>query len=387
MIRKPDTSPAGAPRDGHSSQTQLEKSLMTLKKLTLPAVLLAATGLSGAAVQAQEYSFRMATIDVETGNYYNFIAVPFAELVSEMTGGAVEITPLPAGTVGSVFRLHEAMEDGLVDMVNWPSTFLGNEDPTNSMIGGFPTGLGVDSVLAWAYFGGGEELLTQHRAETMGVHAMFLGSGPSEWFAHSHVPIQTTADLEGKTYRTLGNWAAIASEYFGAAASTTPGSEVYSMLERNALDMAEYSLPGENWNQGFHETAEYIIYPGIHSPAWAFELMISDETWSELPAEYQRAVELAARLVTYESMQRTIVADIEAVQRINERVANGQNTLLELPQEFKDEARAAARKWAEGVASDAAAAGNPWPGRVFESIVSFQDKWVDGSFYMVTDQP
>jgi len=335
--------------------------------------------------QAQEYKFRMATIDVETGNYFNHIAVPFAELVSELTGGEVEIQPLPAGTVGSIFKLHEAMEDGLVDMVNWPAVFLGNADPTNAMISGFPTGLGVDSILAWTYFGGGQDLLREHRRETMDVASLVLGSGPSEWFAHSHVPIETVEDLDGLKYRTLGNWAAIAKDAFGAASTTVPGSEVYSMLEKQGLDLAEYSLPGENWNQGLHETAEYIIYPGIHAPAWTFELMMKTDTWDELPDAYKQAIEIAARIVTYDSMYRTIVADLEAVDKVNARVAEGKNTLLELPDEFQVKAREAARAWGAKTAADAAANGNPWPEKVLNSITDFQDRWQGASYYMVTD--
>ncbi|PKP85804.1 MAG: hypothetical protein CVT80_00595 [Alphaproteobacteria bacterium HGW-Alphaproteobacteria-2] len=354
---------------------------------TLAAGTLAAAALGASPAAAQSYTFRLATIDVETGNYYNFIAVPFANLVSELTEGDVAIQPLPAGTVGSVFKLHEALDDGLVDMVNWPATFFGNADPFNAMINLFPTGLGSDSILAWTYHGGGEEMLREHRKETLGVHAMILGSGPAEWFAHSHVPIETVEDLKDKKYRTLGNWAAIVSDQFGAAATTTPGSEVYSMLEKKGLDLAEYSLPGENWNQGLHETAEYIIYPGIHAPGWTFELMIDMDKWEDLPDRHKRAIEVAAKLVTYDSMQRTILADMAAVQKINERAENGQNTLVELSPEFREKAKAAARRWAARVSEEHAEAGNPWPKRAFESITAFQDNWAASSYYMVTDKP
>jgi TRAP-type mannitol/chloroaromatic compound transport system substrate-binding protein len=340
-----------------------------------------------APVQAQEHSFRMATIDVETGTYFNTIAVPFAELVGQLTNGEVEIQPLPAGTVGSVFKLHEALNDGLVDMVNWPASFLGTADPTNAMIGSFPTGLGVDSMLPWIYFGGGEDLLIQHRAQTMGVQSMVLGSGPSEWFAHSHVPIETVEDLEGLKYRTLGNWAAIVADQFNASSTTAPGSEVYSMLEKKGLDLAEYSMPGENWNQGLHETAEYIIYPGIHAPAWTFELMIDQEKWDDLSDAHKMAIRTAARIVTYDSMSKIVLADLDAVVKVNERAAEGKNKIIELSDEFKAKSREAARAWATKVSAEATAAGNDWPQQVFDSIVAFQDKWQATSYYMVTDRP
>ena len=339
-----------------------------------------------APLQAQEHSFRMATIDVETGTYFTTIAVPFAELVSQMTNGEVQIQPLPAGTVGSVFKLHEALDDGLVDMVNWPASFLGTADPTNAMIGSFPTGLGVDSLLPWIYFGGGEDLLIEHRAQTMGVQSMVLGAGPSEWFAHSHVPITTVEDLAGMKYRTLGNWAAIVADQFAASSTTTPGAEVYSMLEKKGLDLAEYSMPGENWNQGLHETAEYIIFPGIHAPAWSFELMVDQDKWDALSDSQKQAIRIAARVVTYDSLSKIILADLDAVAKVNARAAEGRNTVLELSDEFKAKSREAARAWATKVSAEATAAGNEWPQKVFDSIVAFQDKWQASAYYMVIDQ-
>ena len=173
--------------------------------------------------QAADYEWRMATIDRETGIYWTTIAAKYADLVSQLTNGRMKITPLPAGTVGNIFKLHEAVDDGLVEMANWPPIFLGTADPTNAMIASFPTGLGTDSFHGWLYQGGGQELWVKHRQETMGMHAIIVGSGPSEWFAHSHVAVRTTADLKGLKYRTLGNWAAVVKDKFGAAPTTGAG--------------------------------------------------------------------------------------------------------------------------------------------------------------------
>ena len=334
---------------------------------------------------AAEYEFRMATIDTETGVYYTNIARPFADLVSQLTGGRVEIDPLPAGTVGNIFKLHEALDDGLVDMVNWPPSFLGTADPTNAMILAVPTGLGVDSFHAWLYQGGGEELLTQHRAATMGNFSIVLGSGPSEWFAHSHKSVSTVEDLAGAKYRTLGNWAAVVETAFGASPTTVPGAEVYSMLEKKGIDMAEYSMPSENWAKGYHEVAPYIIYPGIHGPAWGFELTMKQETWDELPEDIQLAIRVAAKLTTYESMQKIINADLDAVAQVDQRVAEGKNQMIRLSDEFQAKAREASRQWAADAAAEAAKTGNEWPEKVAKSIFEFQDRWIANSKYLVVD--
>ena len=341
----------------------------------------AALVLVPASADAQEYKWRMATFDSETGSYWNNFLKPFTELVSELTGGRMEIEPVPGSAIGNIFKIYEAVEDGLVEAAMMPPAFLGTQDPINAIIAGLPTGLGVDSLVPWMYYGGGEEILRAHRADRMGMHAFVLGSGPSEFFAHSHVKIETPQDLANAKYRTLGNWAAVIAEAFDASPTTVPGPEIYGMLEKRGLDMTEYSTPSENFKQGYQEVAPYIIYPGIHAAAFAFEGVVLLDTWNELPADIQNAIHLAARLTTYDGMNRFIAADLDAMATLQA----GNNEFVRLSPEFRAEAQAAARAWAKRVTDEAAADGNPYAKQAFESIVAFQDRWRANSKYMVVD--
>ncbi|MEM7696337.1 MAG: C4-dicarboxylate ABC transporter substrate-binding protein [Pseudomonadota bacterium] len=348
-----------------------------LKALTLGAALVALP----AAAQAQEFEWRIATFDSETGSYYNNFLVPFTELVGELTNGEVVLEPVPGSAMGNIFRIYEAVEDGLVEMAMMPPAFLGTQDPFNAMIGGLPTGLGVDAMVPWMYYGGGEDILRAHRAERMGMHSFFLGSGPSELFAHSHVEITSVDDLTDVSYRTLGNWAAIIQDAFGATPTTVPGSEIYGLLERRGLDMTEYSTPSENLKQGYQEVAPYIIFPGIHASAFAFEGVTLLENWEELPEAYQKAIHLAARITTYEGMNRFVMADLDAMETLQA----GNNQFIELSAEFREKSEAAARTWGRKVSEAAAEDGNPHALALFESITAFQDKWRANSKYMVVD--
>lgn len=353
-----------------------------MRKLVVAAVAAAVLASLGAVqVQAQEFKWRMATIDRETGAYWNYLSKPFADLVGELTGGRMVIEPLPAGSVGNIFKLYDAVSDGLVELANVPPIFLGTKDPTNAMIASFPTGLGTDSFLAWIYTGGGQELWVQHRAETMNMHAIVAGSGPSELFAHSHVPIRTVADLKNKKYRTLGNWAAVVRTKFGAKPTTVPGSEIYGMLEKKGIDMAEYSMPSENYARGYHEIAKYIIYPGIHAGAWAFETVMTLDNWNKLPKDIQLAMEIAGKVVTMESMMQLINKDMDAMVKLQ----GGSNEWIELSDEFKKAAQEGAREWASEAAAKAKAEGNMWPEKVAKSIFDFQDRWRANSKYLVVD--
>ena len=74
--------------------------------------------------------------------------------------------------------------------------------------------------------------------------------------------------------RTAGAWAEIAGR-LGASTVSLPGSEVYSALERGVIDATEWSSPSVNLPSGFHKIAEYIIFPGFHSPGGMMECPIN----------------------------------------------------------------------------------------------------------------
>ncbi|WP_299439851.1 TRAP transporter substrate-binding protein DctP [uncultured Rhodospira sp.] len=342
---------------------------------------LAGTVLPGAKAHAADYEFRMAIIASENSIYYSDIAKPFVDLVADMTDGRVEIDILPAGTVGSVLKLHDAVSDGLIDMAQTSPILLGTSDLVNAMVASFPTGLGVDSYLPWLYHAGGLELWQEHRREKMGMHALVTGLGPSEFFAHANEPIRTAADLKGKKFRTLGNWAAIIEEPYDVSPTVVAGSEIYGMLEKGGIDMAEYSIPSENAKIGFHEVAKYIIYPGIQAPSWAFETVMLAETWDSLPEDIQLKMELAAELTTYRSLQNMIVRDLDAMEELQA----GGNEFVRLDDAFIQDAQETSRAWAMRKAEEAEANGDDLPMRLAKSVFDFQDYWRANSTYLVMD--
>lgn len=347
----------------------------------LLAGVVAVATLSGGAVKAAEFEFRMGIISSENSIYYEDMAKPFADLVKQMTDGRVEIRIMPAGTVGSVLKLHEAVQDGLLDMAQTTPIFLGTADLVNAMVASFPTGLGMDSYLPWLYQAGGLELWQEHRKTKMGMHALVSALGPSEFFAHSKTPIRTAEDMKGKKFRTLGNWAAITRDGFGTVPTVVAGSEIYGMLEKGGIDMAEYSIPSENQKIGLHEIAKYIVYPGIQAPAWAFETVMLTETWQKLPKDIQEKMALASELNTFRSMNAMIRRDLVAMAELQA----GGNEFVKLDDAFVAQAQEKSREWALNLAKEQAAKGDDLPMRLAKSVFEFQDNWRKNSKYFVVD--
>ncbi|MSP89096.1 MAG: C4-dicarboxylate ABC transporter substrate-binding protein [Alphaproteobacteria bacterium] len=346
-----------------------------------PLVAAAAVAFAATAGLAQNITLRMATIAPKTAVYNTDISDPFAAHVARLTDGKVKVEVYEGGVLAPIFKIYEAVEDGRADIAVGPPTFLGGQDPTNLIISSFPSGLGVDSLIPWLYHGGGQEMLTQHRREKMKMHSYILGAGPSEIFAHSHKPIRTVEDLKGMKFRTLGNWAAILKDGFGASPMVVPGSELYGMLEKKGVDAMEYSMPSENKALGFQEIAKYIIMPGVHAGAWSFEMVMKAEKWDAMPKDIQEKIRVAAKLTTYESLHSIIMKDFAALEDLQK----GKNEIIILDDTFKNKVKVASRKWAEDAAVKAKAEGNLWPEKVAKSVFDFQDRWAKLSPYMVMD--
>jgi len=351
---------------------------MKKSEQAMAAVSMLAFGASAA--QAQEYVFRTATIAPMTEVYNQDLAIPFANYVDVLTDGRVKFEIYEGGVLAPIFKIFEAVQDGVADAGISTPIFLGTQDPYNAIALAFPTGLGVDSFLPWVYFGGGGELLTEHRRELMNLHSIPLGAGPSEFFVHSHKKIEKVEDLKDTKYRTLGNWAAIVEQAFGASPTVFPGGEVYSALEKKQLDLAEYSMPSQNLALGFHEVAPYIIYPGIHAPAWGFELVMQKDRWDALPEDIRNKIEIAAKLTTWEAMARIQLKDMEALANFE-----GDNEFIVLDEQFKLKSREASRAWGEQAAAAARAEGNDYAERALTSVTEFQDMWRRHSGYLVVD--
>ncbi len=83
----------------------------------------------------------------------------------------------------------------------------------------------------------------------------------------------------------------------GGSAVLSPGSEIYTNLERGVIDATEWIGPYHDYKMGFHKIAKYCYYPGWHEPGTMLEIMINKSTFERLPKDLQSIVRSAvARL-------------------------------------------------------------------------------------------
>jgi TRAP-type mannitol/chloroaromatic compound transport system substrate-binding protein len=81
----------------------------------------------------------------------------------------------------------------------------------------------------------------------------------------------------------------------GATVQVLAGGDIYSALERGAIDATEWVGPYDDEKLGFYKVAKKYYYPGWWEPGPSLSLYINQKAWDELPRVYQQMVEAAAQ--------------------------------------------------------------------------------------------
>ena len=192
------------------------------------------------------------------------------------------------------------MKNGVAEMGHTWMGYDWGEDPTTVLFGGYAGSFDTERMLHWMYEAGGAICSAQYRDEKAGIISIPLFIRTAEVFLHSRKPVKTLADLKGLKLRTAGAWLEMAKD-LGAAPVTTRRRRVYPTLERGVIDATEWGTLWENISPGFYKVAKYLIIPGVHQPTAPFELCINKDVWAKLSADDKQLIELAAKLVTFET--------------------------------------------------------------------------------------
>jgi TRAP-type mannitol/chloroaromatic compound transport system substrate-binding protein len=218
----------------------------------------------------------------------------------------------------------------------------------------------------------------------MGLHSLPSGLCCSE-VTFSTKPLRTVEDFKGLKMRTIGAFADVLTQYFGASPVVMPGSEVYTALERGAIDAADWSGPSENMTAGLHEAARYVIYPGPQTNAFFMEFVMDAARWDALPDNIKVEIEAATRIATMDTMMLFNQADMRAWEQLKQNAAAGTNEIVRMDDATVEAFRKAGRELANKIADEQTAKGNPWMRRVVDSYYAYYDYWLANSGWRAQD--
>ncbi len=334
------------------------------------ATLLAAAAALPSEGIAQEVKWKMAT-SRGGGPLMEIGAKAFAQRVELLTDGRVKIQVFPSGTLGKGLKVSETVRTGVAEVGHTWMGYDWGKDKTTVLFGGFAGSMDSERMLHWLYEAGGIEMWRQFRDQEFGVVSFPMFIRTAEAFLHSRKPVHTLDDLKGLKIRTAGAWLEI-SKTLGAAPVTMPGAEVYTSLERGVIDATEWGTLYENISPGFNKIAKYVIIPGVHQPVAPFEVLFNKDAWAKLSPRDQELIQLAAKIVTFESWTRIGHEDAKALAYYRD----AGNEIIELDEAVQIQAKKIAIQWADQQAKD-----NKWFAKVFQNQREFEELWKDAARY------
>lgn len=322
------------------------------------------------AMAAAEHKWKMAA-SWGGGPLMEIGAQAFADKVKFLTEGRIEVQVFPSGQLSKGLEVRSAVAKGVAQAGHTWMGYDWGKDKTTVLFGGYAGAMDSERMLHWIYEGGGLELWQEFNDEKFGLVSFPCFTRTAEAFLHSRKPVKTLDDLKGLKFRTAGAWLEI-SKGLGAAPVTMPGGEVYTSLERGAIDATEWGTLYENISPGFHKIAKYVIIPGIHQPTAPFELVINKDAWAKLSDRDKEMVALAAKMVTFESWTRIGHEDAKALDFFK---SEG-NEVIVLDADVQRQAKKLAIDWAKEQAKE-----NPWFDKVLKSQLAFEELWSQATHY------
>lgn len=260
---------------------------------------------------AKTIRWKMAT-SWPKGTILQWAADDFAASVGELSGGRLVIKSYAAGVLMGALEVMDGVQAGSIDIAHSSPAYQMGKLKASPLFGYIPFGMNVIPYLTWFYQDEGQALYQELYAQYKLGYATVCGILPSENLAWSNKPIRSMADFKGLKFRTSGFWGEILTEA-GAAVVMLPAGEIYEALQRNVIDAGEFSIPSMDKDLAFHETAKYLLVPGIHQPSTLLDITINDGSWQALPEDLKAIVKTAAQATTLKVVTRCINDDIHAL--------------------------------------------------------------------------
>ncbi|HZV54055.1 MAG TPA: twin-arginine translocation signal domain-containing protein, partial [Rhodocyclaceae bacterium] len=152
-----------------------------LAKAAIGATGAAITGFPMIAVAQSPISMRWQST-WPTKDIFHEYALDFAKKVNDMTGGRLKIEVLPAGAVVKAFDLLDAVAKGTLDGGHGVVAYWYGKNSAVALWGSGPAyGMDANMVLAWHYYGGGQQLLEDiYKSLNLDVVSFLYGPMPTQ---------------------------------------------------------------------------------------------------------------------------------------------------------------------------------------------------------------
>ena len=237
-----------------------------------------------------------------------------ADMITEMTDGALTVDLKAAGELVGAFEVFDAVSSGQADMYHGVDYYFVNQHPGYQFFASLPFGMTATELNTWYYHGGGHELHNE-LGEIFGLKSFLAGNtGPQSggWFARE---MNSPEDFNGLKFRMPGQGGEILGR-LGASVQNLPGAEVYQALASGAIDGTEWIGPWADEKAGFQEITNFYYTAGFHEPGPGLSLACNLDVFNELTPSQQRIIETASAASNQWTLSLFLANNGEALQRL-----------------------------------------------------------------------
>lgn len=237
-----------------------------------------------------------------------------AEEVNKLSNGMFQIKVYPGGELVPSLEVMDAVQQGSIQAGQTASYYYIGKNPALAFDCCVPFGMTSRQQAAWLHEGGGLEMTRKLFADfsILNFPGGNTGSQMGGWFKKE---IGSLTDMQGLKMRIPGLGGKVMAQ-LGVAVQTLPGGEIYTALERGAIDATEWVGPYDDEKLGFHKVAKFYYYPGWWEPGPSLSFYVNDKAWAKLPADFQAIFQAAARVAEQTMQARYDARNPAALERI-----------------------------------------------------------------------
>lgn len=224
----------------------------------------------------------------------------FADLITRMSGGRIEVKVYGAKELVPAFEVFDAVAQGTAQLGHGAAYYWKGKSEAAQFFSAVPFGLTADEMNAWLYHGGGMELWRETYAP-FGLVPMAVGNSGVQMAGWFNREINSLEDLKGLKMRIPGLGGEVLARAGGVPVSL-PGGELFTALQSGAIDATEWVGPYNDLAFGLYKAAKYYYYPGWHEPGTTLECVVNKQALETLPEELQTIVMNAARVANQDML-------------------------------------------------------------------------------------
>ncbi len=289
-----------------------------------------------------------------------------AKLITEMSGGRIEVKVYGANELVPPFEIFDAVSRGTAEMGHGASYYWKGKSEAAQFFAAVPFGLTAQEMNSWLYHGGGMELW-QELYKPFGLIPTAAGNTGVQMGGWFNKEINTLADMKGLKMRIPGLGGEVLKRIGGTPVSL-PGGEIATSLMSGAIDASEFVGPYNDLAFGLYKAAKFYYYPGWHEPGTTLECFINAKAFNALPKDLQSIVLNASRVANQDMLAEYTARNNKALHTL---VTKHKVKLRRYPDEVLKGLRDVSDKVVAEIANK-----DPISKRIYESFKEFRDQAV-----------